>query len=115
MTETNTPIAEAIAACDEIKARLEALQDMLKPKPALSIESIIRPDHTWELHCADDLACPEGTVIEASDGLRYYRLSSARAGDWMSITGQKYTHGALWESLIQDAANRVTFDYSGSF
>nr|DAR15488.1 MAG TPA: hypothetical protein [Caudoviricetes sp.] len=115
MTETNTAITEAIVKCDEIKARLETLRDMLKPKPVLRLESIARPGHTWELRCAGDLDCPEGTVIEGSDGWRYYRLADGRSGDWMSDNGQEYTHGALWETLIQDAANHVTFEYSGNF
>lgn len=115
MTEANTPIAEAIAACDEIKARLEALQDMFTPKPVLTIESVIRPDHNWELHRPADLDCPEGTVIEASDGWRYYRLAPHQAADWKSNTGGTYTHGALWNSLIQDAADGIAFEYTGIF
>lgn len=113
MTEVN--FAAAIAACDEIKARLEAMQDMLKPKPPLSIESITCSNHAWELHCAGDLICPEGTVIEASDGWRYYRLAPHQAADWKSDTGGTYTHSALWNSLIQDVADGITFEYAGSF
>ena len=115
MTETNTHIAEAIKQCDEVKARLETLQDMLKPKPVLRIESITRLDCWRELQCADDLDCPEGTVIEASDGFRYYRLADDCAGDWVSDTDLGYTHGMLWDTLIQDAANHVTFKYAGCF
>lgn len=115
MTETNTPLAEAIAACDEIKARLEALRDMLKPKLGLRIESIICSNRVWELYCADDLVCPEGTVIEASDGWRYYRLSPGRAADWESNTGQTYSHEGLWNNLTSDAADGITFEYAGNF
>lgn len=115
MTETNTPFAEAIAACDEVKARLEALRDMLKPKPILTIESIIRPDHNWELYRPADLDCPEGTVIETTDDYRYYRLGSGQAGDWVSNVGRTYSHDSLWNSLIQDAASSINFEYSGNF
>lgn len=116
MTETNTPFAEAIAACDEVKARLEALRDMVKPKPVLRMASITRPGDWWEPSSADDLAdCPEGTVIEASDGWYYYRLGPTREREWQSNTGQEYTRGAMWENLTQDAADGITFEYSGSF
>lgn len=115
MTETRTPLAEAIAACDGIKARLEVLQDMHSREPALCIKSLIRLDHTWELCCASDLARSEGTVIEASDGWRYYRLSPGRGADWRSNTGQTYSHEGLWNNLTSDAANGITFEYSGNF
>ena len=116
MTEANAHITEAIKQCDEVKARLVTLRDMVKPKPVLRLESITRPGEWWELSSADELAdCPEGTVIEASDGWYYYRLGPARGMEWQSDTGQEYTHGAMWESLTQDAANHVTFEYSGSF
>lgn len=59
MTETNTALAEAIVTCGAIRAKLEVLQDMLTPKPVLTIESIIRPGHNWELHRPADLDCPE--------------------------------------------------------
>lgn len=115
MTETNTALAEAIVTCGAIRAKLEVLQDMLTPKPVLTIESITRPDHDWELYRPADLDCPEGTVIEATDGYRYYRLGPGRAGDWVSDTGRTCSHNSLWNSLIQDAAQDVEFAYSGSF
>lgn len=108
-------ITKAIKQCDEVKARLETLRDTLKPKPVLRLKSITRPGHTWDLRCANDLDCPEGTVIEASDGWSYYRLGPRRTADWASDTGQEYIHGAMWETLIQDAAVHVTFEYSGNF
>lgn len=115
MTETRTPLAEAIAACDGIKARLEVLQDMHSREPALCIKSLIRLDHTWELCCASDLDCPEGTVIEASDGYRYYKLAPGGEVDWRSDMGSTYTRRELWLALTNDARNSVTFEYSGIF
>lgn len=115
MTETNTALTEAIVACGAIRAKLEVLQDMLTPKPVLTMESITRPDHNWELHRPADLDCPEGAVIEATDAWRYYRLGPGQAGDWVSDTGRTYSHNSLWNSLIQDAAQGVEFAYSGSF
>ena len=100
MTETNTALAEAIVTCGAIRAKLEVLQDMLTPKPVLTIESIIRPDHDWELYRPADL---------------YYRLGPGRAGDWVSGTGRTYSHNSLRNSLIQDAADSIDFYYSGSF
>lgn len=115
MTETNTALTEAIVTCSVIRAKLEVLQDMLTPKPVLTMESITRPDHNWELHRPADLDCPEGTVIEASDGFRYYRLAGDCPGVWVSDTDQVYTDGTLWDTLIQGAANHVTFKYAGYF
>lgn len=115
MTETNTALVEAIVTCGAIRAKLEVLQDMLTPKPVLTIESIVRPGHNWELYRPADLDCPEGTVIEATDGYRYYRLGPGWAGDWGSAVGRTYSHNSLWNSLIQDAANSIDFRYSGSF
>lgn len=115
MTETNTALTEAIVTRGVIRAKLEVLQDMLTPKPVLTIESIIRPDHNWELYRPADLDCPEGTVIEATDGYRYYRLGPGQAGDWASAVGRTYSHNSLWNSLIQDAADSIDFRYSGSF
>lgn len=116
MTETNTAITEAIAKCGELKARLETLQDMLKHKPALCIESITRPGEWWKLCSEDELAdCPEGTVIEASDGWNYYRLGPARENEWQSDTGREYTHSEMWNGLIADMKCHVTFKYSGNF
>lgn len=111
-------ITEAIDRCDEVKARLEALRDMTNHGscPGLRIESITRPGDWWEPRNADDLAdCPEGTVIEASSGWRYYRLGPSRDKDWMSGTGKEYTHGAMLKHLTLDAADYVTFCYSGNF
>lgn len=115
MTETNTVLTEAIVTCGVIRAKLEVLQDMLTPKPVLTMESITRLDHNWELHRLADLDCPEGTLIEAADGCRYYRLGSGQAGDWLSDVGRTYSHNSLWNRLIQDAANSIDFEYSGSF
>lgn len=115
MTETNTALTEAITMCGVIRAKLEVLQDMLTPNPVLTIESITRPDHTWELHRPTDFDCPEGTVIEATDGYRYYRLGPGQAGDWVSDSGRTYSHDSLWNTLIQDAANSIDFEYSGNF
>lgn len=115
MTETNTVLTEAIVTCGVIRAKLEVLQDMLTPKPVLTMESITRLDHNWELHRPADLDCPEGTLIEAADGCRYYRLGPGQAGDWLSDVGRTYSHNSLWNRLIQDAANSIDFEYSGSF
>lgn len=115
MTETNTALTEAIVTCGVIRAKLEVLQDMLNPKPFLTMESIIRPDHNWELYRPVDLDCPEGTVIEATDGYRYYRLGPGQSGDWVSDVGRTYSHDSLWNSLIQDAVQDIEFAYSGSF
>lgn len=115
MTETNTALTEAIVTCGAIRAKLEVLQDMLTPKPVLTIESLVRPHHNWELYRPADLDCPEGTAIEATDGCRYYRLGPGQAGDWVSAVGRTYSHNSLWNSLIQDAADSIDFYYSGSF
>ena len=113
-------IIEAIKQCGKVKVRLEALRDMIDPKPGpepvLRIESITRPDTWWEPRSEADLAdCPEGTVIEVSGGWVYYRLGPAREADWVSDSGREYINCLLWEMLIRDARDHITFSYSGNF
>ena len=111
MTETNTAITEAIAKCGEIKARLETLQEMLKPKPVLRVESITHPDTYRELQSADVLAdCPEGTVVVASNGDRYMRIGHWEY-QWATSYGTNRTSGDLWHSLVRRAGCGITFKY----
>lgn len=111
MTETNTAITEAIVKCDEIKARLETLQDMLKPKPVLCLESITRPGTYRELQSADELHdCPEGTVIAASDGHRYMRIDHWEY-QWATSYGTRRENDDLWSSLVCRAGCGITFKY----
>ena len=111
MTETNTHIAEAIKQCDEVKARLETLQDMLKPKPVLRLESITRPGRYRELQSADDLHdCPEGTVIVASNDCRYMRIDHWEH-QWATSYGTRRDSDDLWHSLPRQAVSGTTFKY----
>lgn len=111
MTETNTAITEAIVKCDEIKARLETLQDMLKPKPVLRLESITRPGTYRELQSVVDFHnCAEGTVVVASNGRRYLRTGDL-GYPWSTSYGTNRTSDDLWRSLICSVERGTTFKY----
>lgn len=111
MTKINTALTEAIAKCDEIKARLGALCEMSEPKPVLRLESITRPGHWQELQSADDLiSCPVGTVIASSKGHRYLR-GNERHAPWATSCGTRRANDDLWRSLISDDGCGVTFKY----
>ena len=110
MTETNTHIAEAIATCNEIKARLETLQDMLKPKPVLRLESITRPGAYRELQSADDLIdCAPGTVVVTSN-TRFFRTCDP-ANPWTNRAGYWVSNGVLWGILVGAANCGATLKY----
>mgnify|MGYP000923587641 CR=1 FL=1 len=114
MTETNTHIAEAIATCNEIKARLETLQDMLKPKPVLCLESITRPGIYRELQSADDLiSCAPGTIV-VTPNTRFFRTCDP-ANPWTSIAGCWVSNGVLWSTLVGAANSGATLKYLGAF
>lgn len=104
MTETNTAITEAIAKCDEIKARLETLQEMLKPKPVLRLEPIARPGTYRELQSAGELIdCVPGTVVITPDA-RFFRTCNP-ANPWTSGVGTLMSAEVLWDILAR-AANK---------
>lgn len=108
-------IAEAIKQCDEVKARLEVLRDMVKPKPILRIESITRPGTYRELRSLVDFHnCAEGTVIVASNGRRYLRTGDL-GYPWSTSYGTNRTSDDLWRSLICSAERGTTFKYLGNF
>lgn len=110
MTETNTALADAIAKCDEIKARLETLREMSEPKPVLRLESITRPDHWKDLQSADDLAdCSPGMVIITPGG-RFFRCYNP-VKPWINFIDCGVSHMALWRALIQAADRGATFKY----
>lgn len=111
MTETNTHIAEAIKQCDEVKARLVALRDMVKPKPALRIESLTSPGTYRELRSTDALAdCYEGTIIVASNGRRYLRTDEQKYS-WATSYGTHETSDDLWRSLVYMTECGATLKY----
>ena len=115
MEEPNTNLIEAIAKCDEVKLRLEALRDMLKPspEPALRIESIVKPGEWWELCDAGDLAeCLPGTVIYVSGGISYFRFSDSCAKPWAYSTGHMASHYTMWSILTDAASNGIALTYS---
>lgn len=117
MEETNTSLVEAIAKCDEVKLRLEALRDMLKasPEPALRIESIARPGEWWEPQDAAELVeCAPGTVIYVSGGNSYFRLSDSCARPWAYSTGHFASHDTMWSILTDAASNGIALTYSAS-
>ena len=112
MTETNTHITEVIKQCDEVKARLVVLRDMLKPK--LHIKHL-KGWGEWTPSTADDLDCETGIVILASDGFYYYKVGNDGEGDWRDGGGVPYTCQDLLDTLLDDAANCVTHQYTGDF
>lgn len=110
MTETNTAITEAIVKCDEIKARLETLQGMLKPKPVLRLESITSPGTYRELQLAGELIdCAPGTVIVTPD-TRIFRICDP-ANPWTSRIGARFSNAALWDMLTLAANKGATLKY----
>lgn len=110
MTETNTALTDAIAKCDEIKARLETLREMSEPKPVLRLESITRPGHWKDLQLADDLGdCAPGTVIIGPD-TRIFRICDP-ANPWTSRIGSRISNAALWDMLTRAANKGTTFKY----
>lgn len=110
MTETNTPLTEAVAKCDEIKARLETLREMSEPKTVLRLESIARPGDCQELQSAGDLniATP-GTVI-VGPNCRYFRTCDP-AYPWADKYGNWISNVALWNTLIRAVDSGATFKY----
>ena len=110
MTETNTAITEAIAKCGEIKARLETLQDMLKPKPVLRLESITRPGTYRELQSARELIdCAPGIVI-VTPSVHFFRTCNP-GNPWISRTGTWWSSTALWDTLTRAADQGATLKY----
>ena len=85
MTETNTTLTEAIAKCDEIKARLETLREMSKPEPVLRTV-IVGP------HC------------------RYFRTCDP-ANPWADKYGNRISNAVLWNTLIRAVDSGTTLKY----
>lgn len=113
MTETNTALTEAIAKCDEIKARLEALREMSGSKPVLRLESIIYPGTYRELQSARDLLnCPVGMIIVSSGARRYLRTDNL-GYPWATSYGTHTSSNDLWRSLVCAGERGVTFKYLG--
>lgn len=111
MTETNTVITEAIATCGEIKARLETLQEMVKPKPVLRFESITRPGTYRELRSADDLNdCAPSTVLVVGEEVRLLRTCDPEK-PWVDEIGYYTSPARLWHFLVREANNGVTLKY----
>lgn len=111
MTETNTAITEAIAKCDEIKARLETLQEMLKPKPVLRLESITRPGTYRELQSAGELIdCAPSTVLVVGEGVRLLRTCDPEK-PWVDEVGYYTSPARLWNFLVREADKGATFKY----
>lgn len=113
MTTSNT-ITEAARLCDEIKALLDVLQDKPKPKPKLRIKHLAGRGE-WTPSTADDLDCETGTVILGSDGFYYYKAGPDSEGEWLDCNGTPYTCRDLLDTLLDDAANNVTHQYTGDF
>lgn len=110
MTETNTTLTEAIAKCDEIKARLETLREMSKPEPVLRLESIICLGTYRELQSAGDLgACAPGTVI-VGPHRRYFRTCDP-ANPWADKYGNRISNAFLWDTLIRAVDSGTTLKY----
>lgn len=110
MTETSMHIAEAIKQCDEVKARLETLQDMLKPKPVLRLESITHPGTYWELQAARELIdCAPGTVI-VTPSARFFRTCNP-GNPWISRIGTWSSSTVLWETLTRAVDQGATLKY----
>jgi len=111
MTETNTALTDAIAKCDEIKARLETLREMSEPKPALRLESITRPGQWKELQSASDLdGCALGTVLLTPYNCRYFRTGDSMM-PWITSDGNWATSVSLWNILAPEANRGATFKY----
>lgn len=111
MTETNTAITEAIAKCGEIKARLETLQDMLKPKPVLRIESITSPGMYRELQSSGDLIdCAPGTVLVVGGGVRLLRTCDPEK-PWVDEVGYYSSPVRLWNFLVREANKGTPLKY----
>lgn len=111
MTETNTAITEAIVKCDEIKARLETLRDMLKPKPVLRIESITYPGTYWELQSPGDLIdCTPGTVLVVGEGARLIRTCDPE-NPWVDKVGYYGSPVRLWNFLVREANKGTPLKY----
>ena len=110
MTETNTAITEAITKCDAIKARLETLRDMLKPKPVLRLESITRPGAYRELQSVADLNdCVPGMTVVTPDA-SFFRTCDP-ANPWTSRVSQRRSAAALWDILIREANSGAALKY----
>lgn len=111
MTETNTAITEAIVKCDEIKARLETLQGMLKPKPVLRLESITRPGTYRELQSAGELIdCAPSTVLVVGEGVRLLRTCDPEK-PWVDEVGYYTSPARLWHFLVREANSGATLKY----
>lgn len=110
MTENNTTLTEAIAKCDEIKARLETLREMSEPKPVLRLESITSPGTYRELQLAGELIdCAPGTVIVTPD-TRIFRICDP-ANPWTSRIGTRISNAALWDMLTRAANKGAALKY----
>lgn len=111
MTETNTAITEAIVKCDEIKARLETLQGMLKPKPVLRIESITHPGTYRDLQSASELIdCAPGTVLVVREGRHLLRTCDPEK-PWVDEIGYYTSPARLWHFLVREANSGATLKY----
>ena len=111
MTETNTHITEAIKQCDEIKARLEVLQDMLKPKPVLRLESITHPGAYRELQSAGELIdCTPGTVLVVGERVHLIRTCDSEK-PWVDKVGYYNSPASLWNFLAREADKGVALKY----
>lgn len=110
MTETNTALSQAIAKCDEIKARLETLREMSKPKPVLHLKSIICLGTYRELQSAGGLdTCAPGTVI-VGPHCRYFRTCDP-ANPWVDKYGNWISNAFLWNTLIRAVDSGTTLKY----
>ena len=115
MTETNTAITEAIVKCDESKARLETLRDMLKPKPVLRLESITCPGTYRELRSADDLNdCVPGMLLVVGEGGRILRTCDPEK-PWVDKVGYYGSPVRLWNFLVREANKGTPLKYLGTY
>lgn len=111
MTETNTALTEAIAKCDEIKARLETLREMSEPKPVLRFESITSPGTYQELRSAGDLiGCTPGTILVVEEGLQLLRTCDPEK-PWVDKVGYYSSPARLWNFLVREANSGATLKY----
>lgn len=106
-------IARICDQADRLNDRITVLGD--GARPPLKVKAIVRPGQWWTISGPADLDCPEGTVIEASDGYRYYKLAPGGEVDWRSDMCSTYTRREFWLALTNDARDGVTFEYSGIF
>lgn len=103
-------ITTIIKQCDEVKARLETLQEMVKPKPVLRLESITSPGTYWELQSAVELIdCAPGTVI-VTPGAQFFRTRNP-GSPWVSRTGTWSSSTALWDTLTRTVDQSATLKY----